>query len=123
MPRSSHSIPVRFVRCLAVNAACVGLFLALVIVGEAFEERSYSPRPAVTTSPAFVLEKYGCWTQSQQAAVDPETLLPVLPSHAVVTTVVGGPARYVGGRVAARAFEQAVAGVDRGVYRVHGFCR
>lgn len=72
-------------------------------------------RPAVTGSPAALVDRFDCWTaaEGRPGAVE-------VPGHVVVT--VGGATRYGAGRLTGLALEQELSGVDHGL-AVHGFCR
>lgn len=72
-------------------------------------------RPAVTESPAALVDRFGCWTAAEGRPAGIES-----PGHVVVT--VGGTTRYGAGRLTGLALEQELLDVDHGL-AVHGFCR
>lgn len=102
---------MNFSRCIARSLGhnlVVALALAAVLLlGLSTQEKGSVVRPAADGSARALVKAYDCGSNVPD------------PTHAVVT--IDGVTRYVGQRMADRAIEQAVFGVDHGLV-VHGFC-
>jgi hypothetical protein len=93
------------------NVLVSATLAAALAYGLADGDKESVYRPAVADSAAALVEEHGCWTGAAPAGA--------VAGHVVVT--VDGVTRYAGQRMADRAIEQAVFGIDHGL-TVHGFC-
>lgn len=95
---------------------------AMLLVGAGIMTLAPTPSPVVLpTTPvesgptaADLVDRHGCWSGEGPAGV--------IPGHVVVTLPGDDDPTYGGHRLAGRALEQAIDGVDHDL-AIHGFCR